>query len=395
MPEPHIFCFLKEFKMLRKDNNINMMTVRKLLKVLLMLFFISCSADKRAQSGEITIKGKIKNPAQAIVLLERIDGSTLTTVDTIVVKKDGTYFSNYKANEPGYFRLNFYGIQFVTLLLTDENIEVNVDGSARNGWFEVKGSTSMNQLSELNGLVQSFNAAVSRLDEQFQAAYAANDQAKMNELRTQFAQKQAEHNGVIKQKIRAMGKSIALIQAVNYLDMDNDFLFIDSVARIVDAGFPDYKIKQDFMNKIEQQRSVAIGSNAPEIELPDTDGNIFRLSSLRGKFVLVDFWAAWCGPCRQEMPNVVRMYQKYSGKDFEILGVSLDRKKEDWIKAIKDDGMTWHQVSDLQYFNSKAARDYNINAIPATYLIDKTGKIIGKNLRGKSLEEKLAEIFGS
>ena len=110
--------------------------------------------------------------------------------------------------------------------------------------------------------------------------------------------------------------------------------------------------------------------------------------------VLVDFWAAWCGPCRQENPNVLRMYKEYAPKGFEILGISLDRKREAWLKAVEDDGLIWHHVSDLKYFESEAATLYNIQAIPATFLIAPDGRIAAKNLRGQSLEAKLKEIYG-
>ena len=118
------------------------------------------------------------------------------------------------------------------------------------------------------------------------------------------------------------------------------------------------------------------------------------LSSLKGKYVLIDFWAAWCGPCRRENPNVVRLYKEYSNQGFEILGVSLDRSKEAWLKAIEQDGLSWIHVSDLKHFGSEAASTYQINAIPATYLIGPDGVIVAKNLRGPALEDKLREIFG-
>ena len=147
------------------------------------------------------------------------------------------------------------------------------------------------------------------------------------------------------------------------------------------------------MSKVNSLKSTAIGVSAPEISLPDTSGSIFNLSSLRGNYVLIDFWAAWCRPCRQENPNVVRLYDKYRNKNFEILGVSLDRTDRAWRKAIADDGLKWIHVSDLSYFNTKAARDYQVSSIPQTFLIDPQGKIVAKGLRGPSLEAKLSELF--
>jgi peroxiredoxin len=140
-------------------------------------------------------------------------------------------------------------------------------------------------------------------------------------------------------------------------------------------------------------RNVAVGQAAPDITLPSPDGKNVSLSSLRGKYVLIDFWASWCGPCRQENPNVVRMYNKYKDKGFEIFGVSLDESRDKWLKAIAMDKLTWPHVSDLKGWSSAAAQLYNIQAIPQTLLLDKEGKIIAKNLRGKALEEKLASLL--
>ncbi|GAB4411644.1 MAG: hypothetical protein OHK0039_16980 [Bacteroidia bacterium] len=138
---------------------------------------------------------------------------------------------------------------------------------------------------------------------------------------------------------------------------------------------------------------VQIGKIAPEIALPAPDGNIMKLSDLRGKVVLIDFWASWCKPCRVENPNVVRVYNQYKPKGFEILGVSLDRDRAAWLQAIEKDGLTWPHVSDLKFWQSEAAQRYQVSAIPYTVLIDAEGSVIAENLRGASLEAKLAEIF--
>ena len=152
--------------------------------------------------------------------------------------------------------------------------------------------------------------------------------------------------------------------------------------------------KQVLAQQNAASAASGVGNDAPEIELNDPDGTPVALSSLRGKYVLVDFWASWCGPCRRENPNVVKMYNKYKDDGFEIFGVSLDSTKDRWLRAIKDDNLTWTHVSDLAKWNSVAARDYGVRSIPHTVLLDPDGKIMAVKLRGAQLEEKLAEIFG-
>lgn len=150
---------------------------------------------------------------------------------------------------------------------------------------------------------------------------------------------------------------------------------------------------QVYRAEAEAEKSLGIGAIPPEINLPTPDGPKLKLSSLRGKVVLLDFWAAWCRPCRMENPNVVRLYNKYKDKGFDVYGVSLDRSRADWLKAIQDDKMTWNHVSEIKHWDSEAARAYRVSGIPATWLLDRDGKIIGKNLRGRALEQKLDEIF--
>lgn len=140
-------------------------------------------------------------------------------------------------------------------------------------------------------------------------------------------------------------------------------------------------------------RNTDIGKQAPDFELPNPEGKLVKLSDNLGKYLLVDFWAAWCGPCRRENPNIVRVYNKYKEKGFGVLGVSLDSKKEAWVKAIQKDGLNWPQVSDLLFWDSGPAKLYGIRGIPGNVLLDPSGKIIARNLRGEDLEKKLAEIL--
>jgi peroxiredoxin len=151
-----------------------------------------------------------------------------------------------------------------------------------------------------------------------------------------------------------------------------------------------------YATQLANIKITAIGSPAPDFVQNDVNGNPVKLSSFRGKYVLIDFWASWCGPCRAENPNVVKVYDQYKDKNFTVLGVSLDQKndRDKWIKAIADDHLTWTEVSDLSFWKNAAAQKYGINAIPQNFLVDPNGNIIGKDLRGAALEKKLAEVIG-
>jgi peroxiredoxin len=154
------------------------------------------------------------------------------------------------------------------------------------------------------------------------------------------------------------------------------------------------RVTTDYFNYMEElAKKDVTGKVAPDFTLPDPDGKLIALSSLRGKYVLVDFWASWCMPCRQENPNVVAAYQNFKGKNFTVFGVSLDKDKASWVRAIKDDKLTWPHVSDLKYWNSAVVPLYNIEGIPFNVLLDPEGKIIASNLRGRALSARLQELL--
>ena len=208
------------------------------------------------------------------------------------------------------------------------------------------------------------------------------------------------YSDVVAQKVKANTNSFASVMAVQQLNPEDYIDVYIALDKGLAAKYPNNADVVKFHSVVEQDqmmvnrtKAIATGAEAPEINLPMPNDKPLALSSLRGKVVLIDFWASWCGPCRKEMPNVKRIYEKYKSKGFEIYGVSLDKDRDDWVAAISKDGLTWPQVSDLAYWQCKAAQDYAVQAIPFTVLIDKNGKILAKNLRGAELEAKIAEVL--
>lgn len=185
----------------------------------------------------------------------------------------------------------------------------------------------------------------------------------------------------------------ALRDAVGYLP--DDIRIYDKLFKGLNKSVRESKDGAALRKTIDGFMAVRIGAVAPLFTSPDTSGLAISLKDLRGKYVLLDFWASWCVPCREENPNVVKAYEQFRDKDFTVLGVSLDQpnKREAWIKAIKDDGLVWQHVSDLKYWKNEVAQQYSIRSIPQNFLIDPEGKIIAANLRGEALLQKLQALL--
>ncbi|MBI9035274.1 MAG: TlpA family protein disulfide reductase [Bacteroidales bacterium] len=227
--------------------------------------------------------------------------------------------------------------------------------------------------------------------------------------------KRIQHNTTAKQQKEIIQKQFETLskdlgeQISDFVTVNNDKLasmyFIESldlelyhsVYKNLSANlikkYPENKYVQSLYQRSLSAVATKIGEAAPEIDLPSPEGKSVLLSSLKGKVVLIDFWASWCGPCRKENPNVVRLYEKYHEQGFEVYSVSLDKDRAKWIQAIADDNLTWTHVSDLKYWSSAAAKLYGVKSIPSTFLLDREGNIVAKNLRGNALDQKLEEIF--
>ncbi|MGB0368891.1 MAG: TlpA family protein disulfide reductase, partial [Flavobacteriales bacterium] len=194
--------------------------------------------------------------------------------------------------------------------------------------------------------------------------------------------------------------SLVSLSAVQSLNPETDFEIFEKVEENLMAAKPESEYVQQFKLQMADIRSrnqasarTGVGAEAPEIALVSPDGEAIKLSDFRGKITMIDFWASWCKPCRMENPNVVRVYNRFKDKGFEIFGVSLDKDQDQWIQAIAQDGLTWKHGSELKFWQSSFVPAYNLNGIPMTYLLDENGIIIASGLRGAELEQKLEELF--
>jgi peroxiredoxin len=345
--------------------------------------------EENVPQGEPTsIKGQVQNPQEGLVIIYQINQNQKFPLDTLNVGSEGKFETELSVANTGFYIINFYEQQEKMLVLNPgDNIEITADGSEAEGFFEVKNSPDTELLNEYLVLDQQLSM---QMGLQRQKYMDAEDKAKAEQVYNDFVQ---EAIAKIKAFIDKTDNSIVAVFPASQLNMDNDLEYIKALADKLYDKYPNEGMVSNLKNKVDAVKNTAVGQMAPDIALNNLEGQEVSLSSLRGKYVLIDFWASWCGPCRQENPNVVRMYNKYKDKGFEIYGVSLDRDEAAWQRAIEKDGLSWVHVSDLNFWNSEVVPLYNIEGIPMTVLIDKEGKIIAKNLRGPSLEAKLAEIL--
>ncbi|RSK44792.1 TlpA disulfide reductase family protein [Hymenobacter perfusus] len=346
------------------------------------------------------LNGQFQNaPAGTKVYLAELGETQFVSRDTATVDEKGQFKFAGALPETGLYQVKTSDQnQALVVLGNGSRLELTGDAQKLAATYAVKGSPDSELLRQVNQALQTsqqqMQQLMPRLEQRYTQAAQAGRQDSMQAIQRQAELVQSMGQREVVRLVRQNpGSIVSGFVVSSVLNPDENFTLADSVATQLKVSQPNSRYTKALVARLEPLRATAVGTTAPEISLAAPDGKNLPLTSLRGKYVLIDFWASWCGPCRRENPNVVKAYNKFKGKGFEIYGVSFDQDRAKWLKAIEADGLVWKHVSDLKGWESAAGQTYGIKSIPASILLDPQGRIIGKNLRGEALEAKLASVL--
>ncbi len=372
-----------------------------LLALTLTLFIPSCQHHStKDKPGNTHITGTFKDGKGKVVAVQRMQGRQPVVVDKDSLTGDD-FVLGFDLKHPEILYLNIQGTrQFLPVLATPgQNLEINIDGqNIRNSKIE-KGDRNAMAFAGFMKKLDEYSKASKDLENRYRQAIQKNDQDAVKQIQQDYEKQQQQRvqdmfSLAEKNKDNLTGGII--LQMITY-EQDYD---PKRAKNIYDQLAPEVQkssYAQDALTKIQRDLTTAIGQKAPDFEAPDPNGKPIRMSDIlkKSKVLVIDFWASWCRPCRRENPYVVQIYKKYHNKGLNILSVSLDRPgaKDKWLKAIKDDGLDWYHVSNLKFWQDPVARQYGVQSIPATFILDANGVIRAKNLRRDKLEAKIKELL--
>jgi thiol-disulfide isomerase/thioredoxin len=372
---------------------------------------ISC---RNTRNENFQVKGKLSNSSGEFISLVNVNTSKVVTIDSVKIDKNGEFIFTKKVPEKGFYSIQISTTNYTTII-ADSSEKIIIKGDAKNlnetstitGSIDSKVfydfSASTKQKFKAMELVRTKQDSIRRVFEAYMNttsdslsldSLSKNLEPTFNTYSNTYRKLADDATTFIKHFIDDNTHSFASLAAVQMLNPDRDIVYFIKVADALSVKYPSIKTMQEFKQYIEKKKQLALGMTAPEINMNDRNGNAISLSSLKGKVVLVDFWASWCKPCRAANPFVVSLYNKYKSKGLEIYSVSLDFNKDAWLKAIDQDKLNWeNHVCDMKQWQSPIVAQYGFSGIPFSCLLDREGKIGGKNLQGPELEEKIKELL--
>jgi thiol-disulfide isomerase/thioredoxin len=363
----------------------------------LQIAFVGLSFSSLAQKNtSFTVSGNLRNaPGNYAYIHHKWDNKDVT--DSVKLKA-GAFSYLGKTTEP-----NMYWITKRNNINEQPNLVFFIDGGKTNvnasvdslPYGKIQGGQTQKDYQDYNTMMMGFGTRQQDMVNRYNEARNKGDATTMNAVQMEYQNMEKDVKSALDNFIKAHSKSAVSGYAI-YYNFQNANVPPEELERVVgllDKSILETKYGKLAQEKLKQLRGTMIGYPAANFAQADPSGKMVNLTDLKGKYVLVDFWASWCGPCRAENPNVVNAFNKYKDKGFTVLGVSFDQNKDKWLQAIENDKLTWTQVSDLKGWGNEAGKLYGISSIPQNLLLDKDGKIVAKNLRGPDLDAKLEEII--
>ncbi len=364
--------------------------MKSILLSLLTVVFTLASCQSKKPDGGFSLKGKINGADGKTYVLAKVKDRQLAGIDTATVENGVVEFSGI-LDYPQQLYIVELGQQRPVMMFFGENSDMSFEGNVDSlAVVEVEGSEANKVFNDYNKKMEKYNEQNKKLMQKYQQAQMTKDQKAIEEVYAEYDDMMAKKKEDAKEIIKANPKSPVSLYLVQSDFMMGGFDELNEVFSTLDTslvevpGYKEIKDYLDIMSKVQE------GKVAPDFTVPTIDGKEITLSSLRGKYVLLDFWASWCKPCVGEIPFMQKAYKDFKSKGFEILSVSVDRDAAAWKKAVQDHGMTWLQGHDTKDISHSL---YGVMSIPTTFLLDKDGVIIAKNLRGEALEAKLKEVI--
>lgn len=364
--------------------------MKKLIYLSAVLIILAAACQK--QENKFKIEGTINGLKNQYVYLNKAGDKEENTIDSVKSENGKFSFAGTITTPNRYF-----------ITFEDMNAEVTFFNEASdisiNGHIDSLKKTTVTG-SQTQKVYEKYQKRLNQLREQqrdiyykYQEARKQNEKKKVKLYENQYRQLDSIRRSYSNKFIEDHPASVVSAYIANRFAYTYELPELKKTVNNFDPSIKNAYYVNQLEDRIRKLESTKVGKTAPDFTMKNTDGKEVSLSDFRGKYVLLDFWASWCAPCRAENPNVVKAFNKYNDQGFTVLGVSLDRNRDNWLKAIEEDSLTWSHVSDLEGWNNRVSDKYGVMSIPQNYLLDEDGVIVAKNLRGEALQEKLAEVF--
>ncbi len=358
-------------------------------------FCSCCQSNKDPDEDMVVIVGLVNQPFSDLVVLQHYSNGAYDAIDTSFLSPGGGFFFMLEEHGDDFYALDFSNGHLLPLIIGDRDLSIKADFKNQPPEFSITGTTALQDVFVVRKIINFFTGAGIQNKEDWIDGQVVEDFLRIEPMLEGYDSLDIQSQQALKSALLNLDGRISALQiARRYLDVESHFLFYRQLYDQLVSAYPDSPLLDSLRERLTVLNLSSGGGPASDFNLPTPSGTLVRLTDLRDKVILVDFWAAWCKPCRENHPALRALYKKYQDRGLTIVGVSLDRDRNQWLAAIKEDSLEWLQVSDLLYFQSPVIKTFNIEFIPSNLLIDTQGMIIARNITIDSVASQLEKLLG-